>query len=258
MTPTVSACVIARDDEDYIRRCVASVGWVDECIVVVDDRSADATEAIARDLGARVLRHPYGGNIEQKNYALDQTKCEWVVSLDADEALSQALSDDVRNRLATADEGTAGFEVNRATFHLGRWIRHGDFHPDRQLRVFRRGRGRFVGRNPHGRVEVRGKVERLVGDLEHYSYRDLADQLERIRRFSTIEARQMTEAGRKVRVRDIVIRPPARWFRAYVVKAGFLDGVPGFLIAGMTAFHVFLKYAYAWEEQREARARAGS
>jgi hypothetical protein len=99
-------------------------------------------------------------------------------------------------------------------------------------------------------VSVAGGVERLPGDLEHYSYRDLADQLERIRRFSVIEAREMFAAGRRARIWDLALRPPARWLRAYEIRAGFLDGVPGFLIAAMTAFHVFLKYAHLWEMQR--------
>jgi glycosyltransferase involved in cell wall biosynthesis len=250
VTRAVSACVIARDEERHIRRCLASLAWVDECIVVVDERSADATEAIARGIGARVLRHPYAGNVEQKNFALDQAKCEWVVSLDADEALSADLARRLRDRLAARGDGVDGFELNRVTFHLGRWLRHGDFFPDWQLRVFRRGTGRWSGRNPHGRVRVAGCVERLAGDLEHTSYRDLADQLERIRRFSAIEAREMFAAGRRARIRDIGLRPPARWLRAYVQKAGFLDGVPGFLVAVLTAFHVFLKYAHLWELQR--------
>jgi glycosyltransferase involved in cell wall biosynthesis len=249
--------VIARDDAHHIRRCLASLAWVDECIVVVDERNRDATEVIARELGARVLRHAYAGNVEQKNFALDQAKGEWVLSLDADEALSTESIRHIRDRLATRVEGVDGFELGRVTFHLGRWIRHGDFHPDRQLRLYRRGAGRWSGANPHGRVTVAGRVELLSGDLEHYSYRDLADQLERIRRFSAIEAREMFAAGRRARLRDLALRPPARWLRAYVLKAGFRDGIPGFLIAVMTAFHVFLKYAHLWELQR-GRPPSGS
>jgi hypothetical protein len=250
VTPTVSGCVIARDAECHIGRCLRSLAWVDECIVVVDERSADASEAIARELGARVLCRPYAGNVEQKNFALDQAKCEWVVSLDADEALSADLTRGIRERLAGNLDGVDGFEARRVTFHLGRWIRHGDFYPDRQLRVFRRTAGAWSGSNPHGRVAVAGRVECLTGEIEHRAYADLADQLARIRRFSAIEARELLAAGRRARLRDLVLRPPARWLRAYVLKAGFLDGVPGFVIAGMTAFHVFLKYAQLWELQR--------
>jgi glycosyltransferase involved in cell wall biosynthesis len=254
VTSTVSACVIARDDERHIRRCLGSLAWVDECIVVVDDRSRDATEAIARELGAQVLLNAYAGNVEQKNFALDQAKCEWVVSLDADEALSSDLARNLRRSLDGAGGDVAGFELGRVTFHLGRWIRHGDFHPDRQVRVFRREAARWSGRNPHGRIALTGRTLRVSGDLEHYSYRDLADQLERIRSFSAIEAREMLAAGRRVRLRDMALRPPARFARAFLLKAGFLDGVPGFVIAAMTAFHVFLKYARAWELQRGSGA----
>jgi glycosyltransferase involved in cell wall biosynthesis len=245
----VSACVIACDDEDRIRDCLQSLSWVDECIVVVDDRSRDATEAIAREFGARVRLHRYEGNIEQKNFTLGLAKCEWVLALDADEVLSNQLIRNLRERLM-APEAADGYELPRVTFHLGRWIRHGDFYPDRQLRLFRRACGRFRGSNPHGRVRVAGRVERIEGDLLHYSYRDLADQLERIRSFSAIEADAMFRAGRPARLRDLVLRPPARFLRAYLLKAGFRDGWRGFVIAGMTAFHVFLKYALLFERSR--------
>ena len=142
---------------------------------------------------------------------------------------------------------------DRVTFHLGRWIRHGDFHPDWTLRVFRRCDARLIGRNPHGRVEVNGPVQRLRGELEHYSYRDLADQVERIQRFSAEAAHALHQSGRRTRWHDLVLRPPARFLRAYLLKRGFLDGVPGLVIAVATAFHVFLKYAKLWELERAAR-----
>lgn len=242
----VSACVIARDDADRIRDCLRSLAWADECIVVVDDRSRDATEAIARELGAQVIRRRYEGNVAQKNCALDLAKCEWVLALDADEVVSDALGEALRALLRDPDDAD-GYELSRLTFHLGRWIRHGDFQPDRQLRFFRRERGRWSGSEPHGRVRVAGRVGRVAGDLLHYSYRDLDDQIERIRAFSAIEADAMARAGRPARLRDLVLRPPARFLRAYLLKAGFRDGWPGFVIAAMTAYHVLLKYARLFE-----------
>jgi glycosyltransferase involved in cell wall biosynthesis len=253
---SVSACVIARDDEERIRGCLESLRWVDECIVVVDDRSRDATEAIAREFGARVHVRRYEGNIEQKNFALGLAKCDWVLAIDADEVLSSELVRNLRERLATPGS-VAGYELCRLTYHLGRWIRHGDFYPDHQLRLFRRESGRFSGSNPHGRVHSAGRVERIEGDLLHYSYRDLDDQLDRIRSFSRIEADAMYRAGRPARLRDLVLRPPARFLRAYLLKAGFRDGWPGFVIAGMTAFHVFLKYALLFERSRGAETGSG-
>jgi hypothetical protein len=143
-----------------------------------------------------------------------------------------------------------GYEINRVTFHLGRWIRHGDFYPDWQLRLFRRGAGEWAGVNPHGRVQLPGVVRRLPGECEHRSYRDLADQVDRIQDFSRIQARAWHAEGLPVRIRDMVLRPPARFLRAYLLKQGFRDGVPGLVIATATAFHVFLKYAKLWELER--------
>jgi glycosyltransferase involved in cell wall biosynthesis len=256
--PPVSGCVIARDDALRIEHCLASLAWTDEIVVVVDERSRDATEELARRAGARTLRHAYQGNVEQKNFALAQVKSDWVVALDADEALSPALASRLRERLAGDPEDLGGIELNRVTKHLGRWIRHGDFHPDWQLRVFRRSRGGWAGSNPHGRVRVVGRVERLAGDLEHASYRNLGDQLARVQEYSRVEAEELHRRGRRARVSDLCLRPPARFLRAYLLKAGFLDGIPGFVIAAVTAFHVFLKYAKLWELTRaSARERSG-
>jgi len=255
VTLPVSVCVIARDEESHIASCLGSVDWAAERVVVVDERSCDGTEAIARGLGARVVRRAYQGNIEQKNFALDQARNDWVVALDADEALSSGLSQRLRDLLASADGSFDGVEMNRVTRHFGRWLRHGDFHPDWQLRAFRRTQGRWAGTDPHGRVVLTRPSRRIDGDLEHHSYRDLGDQIARVGEFSRIEAEALFRAGRRARVRDLVLRPPARFLRAYLLKAGFLDGLPGFIVAGVTAFHVFLKYARLWELERAARGR---
>lgn len=252
-----SACVIARDAEATLDRCLASLAWCDECVVVVDPRSRDATLALARAAGARVLEHPYAGNLEQKRFAFAQAKGDWIVALDADEALSPELAARLRELLRGPDPDCDGVEMNRIVHHLGRWIRHGDFHPDWQLRAFRRGRGCVLGRNPHGRIRVPGRVLRLAGDLEHRSYASLADQIERVQAFSRIEAEGMLAQGRRARIHHLVLRPPARFLRAYLLRQGFRDGVPGLVIAAVTAFHVFLKYAKLWERgERSAGPRS--
>jgi len=219
-------------------------------VVVIDSRSSDATEEIARELGVRVVEHPYQGNIEQKNFALTQASRDWILSLDADEAITEPLAREIRSLLAAPPTDVDGYEINRVTYHLGRWIRHGDFYPDWQLRLFRRGAGEWAGVNPHGRIQLRGTVRRLRGECEHRSYRDLADQIDRIQDFSRIQARAYRATGLPARIRDMVLRPPARFFRAYLLKQGFRDGVPGLVIAAATAFHVFLKYAKLWELER--------
>lgn len=255
MTVPASVCIIACNEEHNLRRCLASVAWADDVLVVVDTRSRDATEAIARELGARVILHPYQGNVEQKSFALGETKHDWVLSLDADEALSPELARAVQETIAR-DGPADGYELDRVTWHLGRWIRHGEFHPDWQLRLFRRARARFVGINPHGRVELSGRRARLGGELHHHSYRDLADQVARIQEFSRVQARAMWDAGRRARAADLVLRPPLRFLRAWLLKQGFRDGMAGFTIAAATAFHVFLKYAKLWELGRDPTRRA--
>ena len=244
----LSLCIIACNEERNLARCLASVAWADECVVVIDSRSADRSEEIARQAGARVLVHPYEGNVEQKSFALAQAKHDWVLALDADEEVEPGLAEAIRAALAGPDAD--GYEVNRLTWHLGRWIRHGDFHPDWQLRLFRRTRGRWAGTNPHGRVRVEGRVARLSGTLRHYSYRDLADQVQRIQEFSRVQARELAARGHRLRASEWLLHPPLRFLRAYVLKQGFRDGFPGFAIAAATAFHVFLKYAKLWELER--------
>lgn len=253
MRARLSVCIIACNEERDLPRCLRSVAFADERIVVVDARSADETEALARDSGAQVFVRRYDGNVEQKNFALDQASGDWVLAVDADEAVSAELREAIRDAIggdAGGEASTDAYEVDRLTWHLGRWIRHGDFHPDWQLRLFRRGRGRWGGTNPHGRVSVEGRVERLSGPLEHYSYRDLADQVARIQDFSRIQARELYAGGRRTRVSDWLLRPPGRFLRGFVLKQGFRDGFAGFAIAAASAFHVFLKYATLWELER--------
>jgi len=191
----------------------------------------------------------YTFTVPQGAPRMDQDYRVMVHFLDADEELSPELVASIRRVLAGAPEapGACGYEMNRLAWHLGRWVRHGDWHPDWKLRLFRRSRVRWCGRNPHGRAEVDGPVERLTGDLRHYSYRDLADQLERIQSHTRVAAEALHRAGRRATVSDLVLRPPARFLRGYLLKGGFRDGLVGFVVAAAVAWGVFLKYAKLWE-----------
>ena len=258
MRPTLSICCIARDAEATLARALDSAAWADEVLVLVDAKSVDSTETIARQRASRVEVAPYRGDIATKSLCVSWATGDWVMILDADEVVPQGLRDEIERAIAEAPALRGGFEVNRLTYHLGRWIRHGDFFPDWVLRVFRRDEFAYEGVDPHGRLVVRGSTARLATPLEHYSYRDLADQIERIQFFSGESARVLDEAGAPPRLRDMLLRPPARFLRAYVLKRGFLDGVPGLVIAAATAFHVFLKYAKHWERRRAANTGPGA
>jgi len=251
----LSVCVLTCNDEEILARCLDSLGFAAEVVVVVDAKSTDGSEKIARERTEHVEVHAYRGDIEQKSFAVECATHDWVLIVDSDEVVTPGLERDLRAFFAGGgpDEAIAGVEINRLTHHLGRWLRHGDFFPDWTLRLFRKARARWVGRNPHGRIEVTGRVERLSGELEHYSYRDLADQVERIQRFSDAAALAAEADGRRFSLADLVLRPPGRFLRAYLLKQGFRDGLPGFIVAAATAFHVFLKYAKLWERERAGR-----
>ncbi len=252
MRPTLSICCIARDAEATLAKALDSASWADEILVLVDAKSSDATEAIARERATRVEVVPYRGDIDTKSECISWATGDWVMILDADEVIPLGLREEIEGSLAAAPDSLAGYQVNRLTYHLGRWIRHGDFFPDWVLRVFRPGKFRYVGSDPHGRIVVEGAMTRFETPLEHYSYRNLADQVARIQFFSDESARVLAQRGGRPRLRDLWLRPPARFLRAYILKRGFLDGIPGFIIAASTAFHVFLKYAKYWERRKSS------
>lgn len=253
MRSPVSVCVLACNEAEELERCLAAVAsWADEIVVVVDAKSVDGSEGVARRMAHRVEVRPYAGDVEQKRHCVGLAKHDWAFIVDPDEVVTPALSASIREALEATPDSDAGYRVNRATFHLGRWIRHGDFYPDWKLRLFRRSRARFVGRDPHGRIDVDGTVGDLAGELEHYSYRDLADQIARIQSFSDQAAAALVEEGAPFRVDRLLLRPPARFVRSYLLRQGFRDGLPGFVIAVSSAFYVFLKYAKHWERTRAA------
>ncbi len=242
----VSVCMISGAEAHRISRALASVsGWAAELNVVLNEEVADGTEEICRQYGARVFREPWRGHIAQANSAAAKGTQPWILGLDADEVITPALKQEIQAALA-AEAGSprhAGFSMPRMTFYAGRWIRHGDWYPDRKTRLWRHGQGGWHGEDPHNYVLVEGTVGRLKGDIQHYSYEDLRHHLTKIQFYSDIFVRLSRKAGRKAPLTDLVVRPPWRFFRGYVLRLGFLDGWQGFVIAWMTALLSFLKYA---------------
>ncbi len=247
MREKISVCITTGNEEKNIRRCLESVRWADE-IVVVDSFSTDRTVEICRAYTELVFRHRWLGYIGQKNLIKDLASHPWVFFVDADEEVSPMLRDEILKEFESgASVPYAGYVVPRMVHFFGRWIRHGDWYPDTKLRLFRRNKGRCAGREPHDRTVVEGPVKRLRGPLYHYTYANLFEQAARANEFSTIMAEGWMRDGRRFRIRDLVFRPPYRFLHGYVIKRGFLDGIPGLIIAGMMAYGVFLKYAKLWE-----------
>ncbi|MBI4601296.1 MAG: glycosyltransferase family 2 protein [Planctomycetes bacterium] len=251
-----SACIIAFDEERNLPDALASVGFADE-IIVVDSHSTDATREVAaafrgrdldgREVVPRVIERDWPGHVEQKNFAIDQASHDWVLCIDADERVSSELRREVEAALAADPPGADGYTMPRKTFYLGRWILRSGWYPDRKLRLFRRSRGRWGGTNPHDHVYVRGVVKPFSGDLHHYSYRSMADHIRTINSFTDIAAREKLREGVRWPLLRMLVQPPFKLFKMYVLKQGFREGAAGFIVAVLGALYVFLKYAKLWE-----------
>lgn len=251
--PNVSVTVITLNEAEHIAAAIDSAAWADE-IVVVDCGSTDRTVDIARAKGVKVLSREWSGYVDQKNFAAEQASHNWIFSLDADERIRPELATEIR-ALLSSEPSKRGYRVPRATFHLGRWIRTTDFYPDFQTRLYDRRDARWRGRYVHESVAVDGGVGQLRHDLEHYSYQDLHDHVDRVNRYTTLAARQMSEAGRRAGPLDLLVHPPAAFVRNYVLRRGILDGTVGLTISLVNAYSVFLKFAKLWELQRNPKAK---
>jgi len=254
--PKLSVTVITKNEAADIGQALDSVRFADE-IIVVDSHSTDDTVAIARRYTDRVVVRDWPGYIAQKNYAASLAANDWILSLDADERVTPELASELQ-ALNVAASAEAAFRIKRVTWHLGRWIRTTDWYPDYQLRLYDRRAAEWTGRYVHEAVTVRGAVGNLRGEIQHYAYRDIADHLETIDRYTTLAARQMREDGRSAGIAQIAGHPPLAFLRNYIARGGIRDGVPGFVISAMNAYYVGLKFAKLWELQRREDARLKS
>ena len=254
----ISACLIVCNEEKNLARCLASVAPVVDEIVVVDSGSVDRTPELARSFGARWIAQPWLGYVGQKNLALDQAAHPWVLSLDADEELSPELAAAIArlraDPAADAPGAPNGYTVSRQVFYRGRWIRHGDWYPDRLVRLFRRAEAQFAGGRVHEKLEIAGRHPLLPGKLHHYTYADPADRAARSRHYAGLWAQTALERGRHTWPGIGAAHAALRFVRGYVFKGGFLDGAAGFDVARGNAAEVALKYRLL----REAQAGAGT
>jgi glycosyltransferase involved in cell wall biosynthesis len=249
--PKVSVTVITLDEEANLGAALESVRWADD-IVVVDAHSQDRTTAIARQFTDRVMSRKWTGYVDQKNYAASIAAHDWILSLDADERVSPALADEIRAlRLDAA--APAAFRVPRVTWHLGRWIRSTDWYPDHQVRLYDRTRARWTGGTVHEGLQADGPVGGLRGELEHRPYRDIADHLDTIDRYTSHAARDMYARGRRASVVQLAAHPPLAFLRNYLARGGIRDGATGFVVSVLNAYYVFLKFAKLWELNRAAK-----
>jgi len=248
----ISVCLIAGAEARRIRPCLASVaGWTSEIIVVINEEVTDGTAEIAAGFGARVFREPWKGHIAQKNSAAEKATQPWILALDADEVVSPALRREIETLFARPAQlqRFSAYNFPRCSFYCGRWIRHGDWYPDRQTRLWRRLTAKWGGEDPHDKLLATGPVGKLRGDLLHYTNDSINQHLQKIVRFSDEFVRQRQAAGRAPRWSDLAIRPVWRFLRAYFFRLGFLDGWPGYYIAWLNAFSALTRYCKLYELQ---------
>ena len=252
----VSATIITLNEEENIREALASVAWADE-VIVVDSGSTDKTCEIAEAAGARVIRNDWPGFARQKQFAAEQAEHEWIFSLDADERVSPELNNSIAALRELSDnQRVDGYRIARRSFYLGRWIKGGGWYPDRQLRLYKKARGRWADRHIHEsvRMDQDARVENLAGDILHYSMRDTAQHHRMIgERYAPLGALQMFEEGRRTSRLRIATAAPIGFIRSFVLKGGFRDGLAGLTIARFAGHHDFLKHLLLWEKQRQSR-----
>jgi glycosyltransferase involved in cell wall biosynthesis len=239
----ISATIIAEDEERNIARAIESLRCCDE-IVLVDSGSTDRTIEIAAKLGARVVESPWRGYAGQKNFASEQASHDWILSIDADESLSEALEAEIWQIKKTGPRYDA-YTMPRLAQYLGRWILHSGWYPDRKVRLFDRRKAQWVGDYVHESVMVRGSVGHLESNLLHFTCNSLSEHLKTMDRYTTLAAAQLVDQKVRVGYKQLLVDPAWTFFRTYVVQRGYLDGVEGLCIAHMAALYNFVKYAKA-------------
>ena len=250
VTP-LSALLITKDEEARLPAALASLAFCDE-IVVLDCGSGDRTREVAERAGARVsVNAPFPGFVSQRNLALERASHDWVLCLDADERVTEALRDEIQV-LRQVGFTAAGYRIPRVAFYLGRWIRATDWYPDLQLRLFDRRHGRWQGGHVHESVAVQGQAAVLRHEIEHHPYADIADHMRRIDLYTTLWARHAFESGRRTGPLEMAGAAGWAFFRNYFLRGGVLLGGAGLTVSTLNAYYTFAKLAKLGERLRQA------
>lgn len=230
---------------DRLPRCLESVRWADEIFCVVDPKTTDGSDDVARRYTSRVVTHEYLNAAAQRNWAIPQIDTEWTLVLDADEWVSDQLAAKIKD-IIRRPGGPDGYDIRRLSYFFGKLIRHCGWHRDYNLRLFRTQKGRYLDRRVHSKVVIRGKVGVIEEPMYHDTYRSFEEYFATFQRFTTWGAQDLYDKGRRARLSDLTLRPMLRFFKMYVLRRGFLDGYHGAVLCGLGAFSVFTKYAKLW------------
>ncbi len=241
MRESLSAVIITLNEESNLARCLDGLDWVDE-IIIADTGSTDDTKDVARKYTQNVYSIPWNGFGDAYNRALDFATKDWILFVHADEELTKELIKEIKDILSDKVGKRDGYYIARLPNFLGHWVKHGGWFPSYEMRLFRRGKGRCNTRIVHQDVEIEGEKGYLKSYLLHYTDPSLEIYLEKMNRFTTMAAKELFDNGRRCRFWDLLFRPPAVFHKMFITKAGFMDGFVGFLAAGFSSLHVFVKY----------------
>jgi len=249
----LSVVLITRDEEGNIARCLESVRWAHE-VVVVDSGSTDRTIQVAQGFPCRIVETSWRGFGLTKRYAVEQASHDWILSVDADEVVTPELAQAIRS-LLDGEPRAAAYRIRRRSYYLGTPIRFSGWQHDRPIRLFDRNRGTFNDRSLHESVVVEGPVETVhSGYLLHYPYPTVSSHLAKMERYSALGAQRLFEQGRRASIPEAVARGAAKFIKMFLIRGGFLDGRAGFVLAENSAFGVYLKYLRLWELARRRRS----
>lgn len=247
----LSVVIITHNEENNIRECLESVRWADE-VIVVDSESGDRTGEICREFGVAFYTEPWKGFARQKNSAIEKAAQDWILSLDADERVTPELRKEIA-AILESDHPKDGYFIARKNFFLGKWIRRCGWYPDYNLRLFKRGKGRFGIREVHEAIGLEGVSGRLSHPMEHHTYKSLNDYMKRLDRYSTLAAQEMLKENKTYGILQVIFRPLYTFLNMYVLRLGFLEGYYGFVLSVLYAFYTFLKYIKLRELQDTKR-----
>jgi glycosyltransferase involved in cell wall biosynthesis len=237
----LSVVIITYNEERNIKRCLDSIAGIADEIIVVDSFSTDATESICSGYDLQFIKHAFEGHIQQKNWALEKASKAYILSLDADEALSDELKQSISAIKQRSDFDA--YTMNRLTNYCGKWIHHGSWYPDTKLRLAKKSLVQWGGENPHDKLITNSKkIKHLKGDILHYSYYSIEGHLKQQEKFSSIAAEAMFLRGKKAPLYKLILNPAASFIKDIFIRLGFLDGKSGFTIAIISARSVFWKY----------------
>lgn len=249
----VSSFLVCKNEEAHIEECLKSLDFCDE-IIVVDSYSTDRTLEICKKFNVKLIQREWPGYKIQKEFACNQTKNDWVLFMDADEVVSYELRAKILELISNPNDVRlkkySAFRIKRVMFYLGKWWRKGGWYPEYRIRFFKRNKVQWVGAEPHENLNVNGNIGELEGEILHYSYEDIPDQVKKLSSHAFTRAKFDYDFGKRATFYDILAKPPARFLKFYFVKKGFLEGSAGFIVAILESFYTYMKYARLWELER--------